>query len=202
MRLMKSTTSPFARLAHAMLIEAGAEVEVELLNPWADPERLVALNPARRVPALRLDDGTVLTEGMAIATYARTVAPEGSHLHADLTPAQLEIVGHAFGAMEAAVYVMAGRMITSGSLADLAFDAHPIAERRRQAMRALLGRLDGMADRLREDALDLPEVLVVDAVQYMDFRFPGADWRPEIPALDAWIGRVSSRPSVAETVPS
>ena len=202
MHLMKSTTSPFARLAHAMLIEAGAEFEVELLNPWADPDQLVALNPARRVPTLRLDDGTVLTEAMAIALFARQIAPGRSHLKHEPTPAQLEIVGQAFGVVEAAVYVMAGRMITSGNLADLTFDAHPIAERRRQAMRELLDRIEGAVDRLRADVLGLPELLVVDAVQYMDFRFSGADWRPDIPKLDAWIASVAHHPSVAQTMPS
>ena len=69
-------------------------------------------------------------------------------------------------------------------------------------MRVSLIRLDGMVDRLSDGALGLPEMLVVDAVQYMDFRFPDSDWRPDIPTLDAWIARVSERPSVARTIPS
>ncbi|MCC2113799.1 MAG: glutathione S-transferase N-terminal domain-containing protein, partial [Hyphomicrobiales bacterium] len=152
MHLMRSTTSPFGRLAHAMLIEAGGAFDVELLNPWADPPQLVALNPAKRVPTLRLDDGTVLTEAMVIAMYAADIAPEGSHLKQN-TPAQYEIMGLAFGAMEAAVYIMTGRKIISDDLAKTEFDAHPVAERRRQTMRVALCRLDGMTDRLREDRL-------------------------------------------------
>ena len=201
MHLMKSTTSPFGRLAHAMLIEAGAEFDVELLNPWADPPQLVELNPAKRVPTLRLDDGTVLTEAMVIAMYAADIAPYGSHLKAN-TPAQYEIMGLAFGATEAAVYMMAGRKITSDDLSNTAFDTHPVAERRRQTMQVALTRLDGMTGLLREDRLGLAELLVVDTVQYMDFRFPGADWRPSIPNLDAWIARVAHHKSVQDTLPS
>ena len=201
MHLMKSTTSPFGRLAHAMLMEAGADFEVELLNPWADPAQLVALNPAKRVPTLRLDDGTVLTEAMVIAMHAADIAPEGSHLKAN-TVAHYAIVGMAVGVIEAAVNVMVGRKLTSDDLGNPEFDAHPVAERRRETMRVGLGALDARVGDLREDRMGLAEILVVDAVQYMDFRFPGAAWRPDIAALDAWIRRVSHHPSIRETVPS
>lgn len=202
MRLLTSTTSPFGRLAHATLIEADAAFEVELLNPWADPERLVALNPARRVPTLELGDGTVLTEAMVIAMYAADIAPGGSHLKERLTPERYGVAGRAFGMIEAAVYVMAGRKITSDDLSATEFDNHPVAERRRRAMREGLTQLDAMTRLLRDDRLGLPELLVVDAVQYMDFRFPGADWRPSMPNIDDWIRRVEHHPSVRATVPS
>ena len=97
---------------------------------------------------------------------------------------------------------MAGRKITSDDLSATEFDAHPVAERRRRALREGLTQLDGMTGLLREDRLGLPEILVVDAVQYMDFRFPRADWRPSIPNVDDWIGRVEHHPSVRDTVPS
>ena len=199
---MKSTTSPFARLAHMALIEAGATYDVDLLNPWADPDRLVERNPAKRVPCLELDDGTILTEAMVIAMYAADIAPEGSHLKAN-TPQGYEICGLAFGVIEAAVYMMTGRKLFSDDLGVTEFDdTHPVAERRRNTMKVSLGRLEGMTDRLREDKLGLPELLVVDAVQYMDFRYPDNPWRPEIPNLDAWIERVGHHKSVSETIPS
>lgn len=202
MKLMKSTSSPFGRLAHMSLIEAGAEYEVELLNPWADPEPLVELNPARRVPCLQLDDGTVLTEAMVIAMYAADIAPEDSHLKSR-TPQDYQICGLAFGVIEAAVYMMTGRKLFSDDLGVTAFDeTHPVADRRRTAMQVGLTKLDGMVDRLSTDRLGLAELLVVDAVQYMDFRFPNSDWRPSIPNLDAWIARVSTQPAVSETTPS
>ncbi|WP_175481782.1 glutathione S-transferase N-terminal domain-containing protein [Palleronia pelagia] len=199
---MKSTTSPFARLAHMALIEAEAEYEIELLNPWADPEQLVALNPSKRVPCLQLDDGTVLTEAMVIAMYAADIAPEGSHLKSN-TSHDYEICGLAFGVIEAAVYMMTGRKLFSDDLGVDEFDrTHPVAQRRRDAMIVGLGRIEALVDRLSENRLGLAELLVVDAVQYMDFRFPDSDWRPEIPRLDAWIERAHEHRSVSETIPS
>lgn len=202
MKLMKSTTSPFARLAHMALIEAQADFEVELLNPWADPDQLVQLNPAKRVPCLQLDDGTILTEAMVIAMYAADIAPDGSHLKSN-SPQDYEICGLSFGVIEAAVYLMTGRKLFSDDLAVTDFDdTHPVAERRRDTIKVSLGRLDGIVDRLSEDNLGLAELLVVDAVQYLDFRYPDNPWRPEIPNLDAWIDRVSGHKSVSETIPS
>ena len=201
MKLMKSTTSPYGRLAHAALIEAGAEPEIELLNPWADPAQLVERNPARRVPTLVLDDGTVLTESHVIAAFARDIAPEGSHLKSPATKSY-EIAGLAQGVIDAAVYIMTGRKITSDDLANPAFDAHPVADRRRRAMVEGLLRLETMADRLSETEIGLAEIGVVNAIQYIDFRFPSADWRPEIPALDAYVVRAMARPSLRRTIPS
>ncbi|TBN38339.1 hypothetical protein EYE42_12995 [Paracoccus subflavus] len=201
MKLLKNTTSPFARLAHAMLIEAGAAPEVELVNPWADPEALTEANPARRVPALILDDGTILTEAMLIARHATAISPQGSHLRDD-DPAKLAIAGLGFGTIEAAVYIMTGRKIVSNDLAVTDFDRHPVADRRRGAMRDSLTRIEAQADRLSHDRMGLAELIVADAIQYLDFRFPGADWRPAIPRLDAWLRDAMAQPSVRDTVPT
>lgn len=201
MKLLKSTTSPFARLAHAALIEAGVTTEVELLNPWADPAALLRVNPARRVPTLILDDGTILTEAMLIARHAVTLSPEGSHLRSE-TPGQLAIAGLGFGIIEAAVYIMTGRKIVSDDLAVTDFDTHPVAERRRRAMVEGLTQLEGQADRLSRKRLGLAELIVADAIQYIDFRFPRADWRPAIPQLDGWLRDAMAHPSLRDTVPS
>ena len=201
MKLLKNTTSPFARLAHAMLIEAGATVQVELLNPWADPDALTRVNPARRVPTLILDDGTILTEAMLIAQHAVRLSPAESHLRAD-DPQQLSIAGLGFGVIEAAVYIMTGRKIISDDLAVTEFDSHPVAERRRRAMAEGLTQLEARADCLSHQRLGLAELIVADAIQYIDFRFPHAGWRPAIPRLDDWLRDAMAHPSLRDTVPS
>jgi glutathione S-transferase len=201
MKLMKSTTSPYARLAHAMLIEAGADFRIDMINPWADPSQLVAANPARRVPTLLLDDGTILTEAMLIAIYAADIAPEGSHLKV-ARPRQHEIAGRAWGVVEAAVHIMVGRKIVSDDLANTEYDSHPVARRRFDTMVNGLSALEKMAADLSDAHLGMAELCVADAIEYMDFRFPGAAWRPEIPALDGWLLRAAHHPSIRDTVPS
>ncbi|MEX1233770.1 MAG: glutathione S-transferase N-terminal domain-containing protein [Roseovarius sp.] len=201
MKLMKSTTSPYARLAHAMLIEAGEAFDLDILNPWADPEQLVAANPARRVPTLILDDGTVMTEAMLITDYAAKHAPEGSHLKA-ISPVQYEIAGRAWGITEAAVHVIIGRKIVSDDLAATEYDSHPVARRRYASMMNGLTQLESLAGDLSDRHMGIAEISAANALDYVDFRFPKADWRPDIPALDAWRARNAHHPSLAETVPS
>ena len=64
-------TNPFSRgrIAHWMLEEVGAPYHVELLdferNEHKSPEYLT-LNPMGKVPAVRLEDGDMLTESGAL----------------------------------------------------------------------------------------------------------------------------------------
>jgi glutathione S-transferase len=70
---------------HIVLLEAGAKfdlVKVEFPSKkTSDGEDLLAINPKGAVPALRLDDGDVLTEGAVIVQYIadqagnKTLAP-------------------------------------------------------------------------------------------------------------------------------
>ncbi len=64
MQLFYAKPSPFARRARVLLRERGLQdriVEVAVA-PYDSPPELLAANPASKVPALRLDDGTVIVE--------------------------------------------------------------------------------------------------------------------------------------------
>ncbi|WP_158555101.1 glutathione S-transferase N-terminal domain-containing protein [Fulvimarina endophytica] len=200
MKLFKNATSPFARLAHAMLIEAGADLEIELVNQWESPERLVERNPAQRIPTLELDDGTILTEALLIADHAARIAPDGSHLKAT-SPQEAQITGIAFGVFDAAVYTLNGRMIVSGSFTDTAFDDQPMGLRRRRSMTGGIARLDALADRLSTDRPGLAEIATVTAVDYLRLRFPGAGWLTIPDRLSEVSRAFADRPSLRETAP-
>ena len=64
---------------HIVLEEAGLPYEAEKVNlrtkQTASGADFVALNPKGYVPALQLDDGTVLTEGPAIVQYLADLVP-------------------------------------------------------------------------------------------------------------------------------
>ena len=90
----------FAPLACSMsariaLAEAGAaidlvEVDTHLKRVLATGEDYRAINPLGYVPALKLDDGTVLTENSAILQYIADQHPE-----AQLAPPASDRVGRA-----------------------------------------------------------------------------------------------------------
>jgi glutathione S-transferase len=78
MKLFSYPTAPSARRARILLAEKGVPVEIEDVDLRAGQHlsnAYLAVNPQGLVPALRLDDGTIITENIAIATYIEAVVP-------------------------------------------------------------------------------------------------------------------------------
>ena len=72
--------------SHITLEEAGARYETRFVNEGAGEHRTEAylrVNPRGKVPALRLTDGTVLVENVAIQTYIARTHPEAGLLPTD-----------------------------------------------------------------------------------------------------------------------
>jgi glutathione S-transferase len=67
---------------HIVALEAGIPLDLERVDLRASPRvtetgaDYAAINPNRYVPALQLDDGSVLTEGAAIALYLADMKPD------------------------------------------------------------------------------------------------------------------------------
>ncbi len=68
MNLYLNRASPYARLIRVLLIETGLETETEMIfvDPWQSPDELLMANPASKVTALTLKDGTRLVESACI----------------------------------------------------------------------------------------------------------------------------------------
>lgn len=62
-------------------------ISLDYDTPGPDRDRLLALNVLGQVPTLRLPDGKILTECLAIAVYAQTLNPD-----APLIPREIELV--------------------------------------------------------------------------------------------------------------
>lgn len=203
MRLYKNPTSPFARIAHAALIEAGVDdLDVRNVDLWSDPEDLLAANSAGRVPCLVLDDGTAIAECLLIAAHAdRLRQAEGSGAAAGWDPACLSLTATALGVCDAAVQIMIGRRILSGGFQDTAFDGQDLGRKRQRAIVAGLRIVDdALAGRSAGD-VDLGLLTAIVALDYVEMRFPGADWIPPTPNLGALRRDLADRPSLAATRP-
>lgn len=79
MKLYDSKMAPNPRRTRIFLAEKGISVPTEQVDMMAKahftPE-YTAINPLQRMPALVLDDGTVITESIAICRYFEAVQPE------------------------------------------------------------------------------------------------------------------------------
>ena len=76
MHLYINTTSPFVRLVRLSIYEKGLSdrVDLEIVDPWADPDAFLKANPAGRVPVLTTDDGHVFAEAQLILRYLDEIA--------------------------------------------------------------------------------------------------------------------------------
>lgn len=78
MKLIETRTAPNPRRVRIFLAEKGIAVpseEVDLMSGVLATEPYATLNPMRRVPLLVLDDGTVISETVAICRYFEELQP-------------------------------------------------------------------------------------------------------------------------------
>lgn len=79
MKLYDSGRAPNPRRVRVFLAEKGITVPSEQVDIGAmehKSETFTALNPLQRLPVLELDDGTVITESIAICRYFEGLRPE------------------------------------------------------------------------------------------------------------------------------
>ena len=79
MKLYNTRVAPNPRRVRIFLAEKGVSVptvEVDLGRMEHKAPDYVAVNPLQRTPALALDDGTVITESIAICRYFEELHPE------------------------------------------------------------------------------------------------------------------------------
>jgi glutathione S-transferase len=79
MKLYDGGRAPNPRRVRIFLAEKGIEIPLEPVDLGAlehKSETFTALNPLQRLPVLTLDDGTVITESIAICRYFEALRPE------------------------------------------------------------------------------------------------------------------------------
>src|SRR5262245_37288763 len=79
MKLYDGGRAPNPRRVRIFLVEKGIKVDTQQIDIGALEHKApayTAINPLQRVPALVLDDGTILTESVAICRYFEALQPE------------------------------------------------------------------------------------------------------------------------------
>ena len=79
MKLYDAGRAPNPRRTRIFLAEKGIDVPSEQVDMMAKEHKTpeyTAINPLQRMPALVLDDGTVITESIAISRYFEALQPE------------------------------------------------------------------------------------------------------------------------------
>ena len=196
MRIISNTTSPYARIARIALGEKGFDLsDTELLNPWGDDPRLLALNPAARVPTLATDSGLPLTESLLILLWLEKKVPEPSLLDGDLDRIVSQ-AGRAMGVIDAMANIITGTMQM-----DPDWGETRVGLRRRRSIVTGLRALDADPPRYGGGVPDIAVLTAAVAVDYLSLRFKEAPWVEPIPRLQALRDAVAARPAFAATEP-
>jgi len=200
MKLYDSGRAPNPRRVRIFLAEKGLTVPTEQVDMMAGQQRTAeytAINPLQRMPALVLDDGTVITESIAICRYFEALHPE---------PA---LFGK--GALQQAVVEMWNRRCDLNFLLGVAQvfrHLHPAAatlevpqvaawgEANRPKVLDILTVLDAQLGKHQFIAGDTFSVADITAMVAVDFMKPAKiDMPTHLNNVRRWHGEVSARPS-------
>jgi glutathione S-transferase len=201
MKLYYGALSPFVRkvmvLAHEKNILDRLERVPSPLTPVEPNADLMRANPLGKIPALTLDDGTVLFDSPVICEYLDTLGSQPK-----LFPAAgaerwraLCLNALADGLLDAA---MAARVEAALRPAEKQWDKW--SEVQLQKVRNALDSLNG-AYAPSAQALTIGEIAVGCALGWLDFRMPQLEWRKGREQLAAWYETFSARPSMSSTAP-
>lgn len=207
MKLYLNTASPYARLARVLLIETDLAASTELVDtdPWTAADAFWSVNPAGKVPALVLDDGTTLIESACIADHLIAVSGR-SDLAVGSRPnaaGRLQVLGLARAAMDCAFgAVTQQRFGESGKIAERWLTAVPRIAARLDAVNDIAVQMRPSAAHDLEPArCDLADLTLAVAFGYVRFRLPQIDWETNAPRLAEWIEFLEERASLALTRP-
>ena len=203
MTLFHAPASPFVRKVRVLLHETGQTDRVALhtlnLSPVNPDAELNLGNPAGKIPALRLDDGTVLHDSRVILEYL-----DLQHVGNPLIPREgaarwrrLTLAALADAIMDAAVNT---RYETFLRPEEKRWDAW--IEAQQDKIRRGLAHLEAEHVAELTSVFDVAAIGVACALGYIDLRMPDFGWRERQPQLAAWFAEVSQRESMLTTDPS
>ena len=200
MKLYDSRQAPNPRRTRIFLAEKDITVPTEQVDIMAKQHKTpeyAAINPLQRMPALVLDDGTVITESIAICRYFEVLQPE---------PPLFGV-----GAKEFALVEMWNRRVELGlffPVAQVFRHTHPAmkelevpqvpdwADANKPRITEFLHMLDGELTNTRFIAGDRYTVADITALCAVDFMKPARVAMPEgLGHLQRWRDAVSARPS-------
>ena len=202
MKLYDGGRAPNPRRVNIYLAEKGIDivrVPVDMGKLGHKSPEVTALNPLQRLPVLVLDDGTVLTESIAICRYLEELHPEPALFGTDArSRAIIEMwsrrMEHSFFAPVAAAF-----RHTHPAMKDWEVPQVPEwGEVNRPKALAVLEFLDGELANREFIAGDSYSIADITGFVAFDFMKPAKIARPEhLTHVMRWFASVSTRPSAS-----
>ncbi len=198
MKLYTNPASPFARKALIIAHELGLKLDVIKTIP-AGNEEFRRINPLGKIPALVLDDGSVLIDSPVICEYLNHVG--GGKFFPGMSIWRqnsgrwkaLGLQALADGIGDAAVALVVDRKLPPEKQNETASGAATGA--------VINSALDALERVTFAKDPTIGEIAVGCALGYVDFRLSALEWRASRPKLAEWYAKFSQFQSMLATAP-
>ena len=201
MKLHSAAPSPFVRKVRIAALELGLFDRIKIIETPVAPGKTdidygESVNPLRKIPALELDDGTVLMDSSVICEYLDSLGDQPT-----LIPAQGKArwnvqTAHAVanGVMEAAVLVRYETFLRPPE--------HQWSEWIDEQWVKIRNGLAWFNERLPESETTIDGIALACTLGYLDFRYEHMDWRRDYGRLAMWHDSASQRDAYLLTDPN
>jgi glutathione S-transferase len=200
MILRSAPASPFGRKVRiaATILGLDGRISVETADTVNPADTVRQQNPLGKIPALVLDDGTVLFDSRVILEYLDHLAGGGRIIPTEPTArfSALRLQALADGLMDASIL-----LIYEGRWRDPAKHEPKWVEHQAGKVARALAALEA-APPARDATPTVGQIALACALAYQDFRFHGT-WRKDHPRLVAFLDAFAAAvPAFAATAPS
>ena len=195
MKLYTNPASPFGRKCRVIARELGMKLEEINISPFQDPN-MRKINPLGKIPALVLDDGSVLFDSPVICEYL-------NHAGGGKFFPGMNIFKHNSGRWKALGLQALGDGLADATVAWVLMGREeqvPEKARARQ-METILAALAALEKVKFAKDPTIGEISVACALGYMELRLTDLDWRASHPNLSGWYAQFCEYPSMKDTAP-
>ena len=196
MKLYTTLTSPYGRKCRIVALVAGVADRVAVTQVDYKAEAYGAVNPLKKVPALELDDGTVLIDSPVISAYLASLGDTAKVMPVDAMAKwkSLSLEALADGITDAGVMIFVERRRDENLQSKALFDQQ--AGKINAALDAIEAEAAGFGGRT-----DIGVLAVASCVAWLEFRAIVPAVRAGRPNLSVWLDAISARDFMVQTAP-
>ncbi|RLV60205.1 glutathione S-transferase [Parashewanella curva] len=196
--LLYSNASPYARLPRILLHHFDiTDIQAVISNPFENQDILICANPLAKIPCLVFDDETGIYDSEVICRYLDATYG-GKQLFSQLSNwSQHTQVSMLKGLIDSTVGLRQEQMREEEGVRSPFW-----TERFEKAILRTTLYIEKEAMVITQsNSLTIQQILLVTALDYIEFRFPDLDWVSHCPKLDNWFKSIRNLACFEQTRP-